>query len=308
MEKFNKLSKLYYWLQYINQTNSQIIMKLGLALFLTLTSLFISGQCRSQCDVVQNGSFTNNWSNWSRQTGWGISTYGGNSTSATNVVDNSPASGYSIQQTINAVGGTKLWRLTFDAYAQSPNPGIAYLDFFLDNTRFVRLVNSASGSGVTSVLYNGAIAISTSNWSFSTWKRDYTVDIPWVSNDSSVVLKITYISNGSLRDWGVDNIRLCRYQTLDLTEVKYAQVLDSVKFQFTKNKEDLVEIFSFDHLTGKSEYLLATYNETATIQHTSKYYFIKSGSYRKFIGPFELISDEPKKVLSTKQLLGQFTN
>jgi hypothetical protein len=122
------------------------------------------------------------------------------------------------------------------------------------------------------------------------------------------VLKITYISNGSLRDWGVDNIRLCRYQTLDLTEVKYAQVLDSVKFQFTKNKEDLVEIFSFDHLTGKSEYLLATYNETATIQHTSKYYFIKSGSYRKFIGPFELISDEPKKVLSTKQLLGQFTN
>ena len=84
--------------------------------------------------------------------------------------------------------------------------------------------------------------------------------------------------------------------------------MDSIRFQFTKNEEDLVEIFSFDQLSGKAQYLLGTYNKTATIKHTSKYYFIKSGSYRKFIGPFELISDEPKKVLSTKQLLGQYTN
>jgi hypothetical protein len=283
-------------------------MKLGLAVFLTLTSLFISGQCRSQCDVVQNGSFTNSWSNWSRQTGWGISTYGGNSTSATNMIDNSPASGYSIQQTINGVGGTKLWRLTFDAYAQSPNPGIAYLDFFLDNTRFVRLVNSASASGVTSVLYNGAVAISTSNWSFSTWKRDYTIDIPWASNDSSVVLKVTYISNGSLRDWGVDNIRLCRYQTLDLTEVKYAQVLDSIKFQFTKNKEDIVYLYTFNEQSGLSTPLLTTMNMEVSIPHTARYYLIVSGNYSKFIGPFELVADERKRTLSTKQLLGQYTN
>jgi hypothetical protein len=97
-------------------------------------------------------------------------------------------------------------------------------------------------------------------------------------------------------------------QVLSLTDVKYAVWLDSIKFQFAKNEEDLVEIFTFNQLTGKSEFILATYNKTSTIEHTSKYYFIKSGSYRKFIGPFELISDEPKNVLSTKQLLGQFTN
>lgn len=283
-------------------------MRLGLALFFTLISILVSGQCHAQCDVVQNGSFTSGWNYWSKQTGWGISTYGGNSTSATNMIDNSPASGHSISQTISNVQGTKVFRLEFDAYAQSPNTGTSFLDFYLDNVRFVRLVNANGATTVTSTLSNGAQSVSTANWAFSTWKRGYAVDVPWVSNDSIVTLKVTFVSNGSLRDWGVDNIKLCRYQTLDLTEVKYMQQLDSIHFNFIKDQWDLVEIYGVDHLTGKAEWITSTQESQLTIYHRWKYYFIKSGSYRKYIGPFELISDDPRKVLSTKQLLGQFTN
>lgn len=283
-------------------------MKLGLALFLALASLMISGQCLPQCNVIQNGSFTSGWSNWSKQTGWGISTYAGNSTTAMNTIDNSPAAGYSIQQTVSNVSGTKVWRLTFDAYAQNPNPGSAYLDFFLDNTRFVRLVSTSGASGATSILYNGASAVSTANWSFSTWKRGYSVDIPWVSNDSVVTLKITFISNGSQRDWGVDNIELCRYATLPLTDVKWSLQMDSMKLQFIKNANDVVHVYAFNAITGTSEWLLTTTESQVSIPHTSKYYYIVSDNYKRYIGPFELVADERKRTLSIKQLLGQYTN
>lgn len=301
---------LYNRLQCINQVNNQIIMKLGLVLFFTLISILVSGQCHAQCsNIIQNSSFTSSWSNWTKQTGWGITTYGGNSTSATNTIDNSPISGYSLTQTISNVEGTKLFRLDFDAYAgASSGTGTAYLDFYIDSLRFVRLISTSGTTTVTSVLYNNAQSVSTSNWTVNTWKRGFSIYIPWTSSDASVALRTVFISNGSTRDWGIDNISLCRFQTLDLTDVKYAQMLDSIKFQFTKDKGDLVEIYTFDHLTGASKFILSTYDASATIQHISKYYFIKSGSYRKFIGPFELISDDPRKVLSTKQLLGQFTN
>jgi hypothetical protein len=284
-------------------------MKLNLFTLMFL-SMFVTGysQCHAQCDVVQNGSFTSGWSNWSKQTGWGISTYGGNSTSATNSVDNSPASGYSISQVISNVQGTKVFRLEFDAYAQNPNTGTAYLDFYLDNVKFVRLVNANGSSNVSSILTNGAQSVSTSNWSFSTWKRGYAVDVPWLSNDSVVTLKVTFVSNGSTRDWGVDNIKLCRYQTLDLTEVKYTCQLDSMHFSFTKDKADIVHIFGVDHVTGKAEWIVSTDENQISIPHRYKYYYIKSNNYKKYIGPFELVADERKRTISTKQLLGQYTN
>ena len=284
-------------------------MKLGISLFLTLVSLMVAGQCHSQCNVIQNGSFNSSWSNWTRQTGWGISTYGGNSTSATNMIDNSPASGYSIQQSVSNVSGTKVWRLTFDAYAQSPNPGTAFLDFFLDNTRFVRLVNASGASGATSILYNGAVSVSTSNWSFSTWKRGYSVEVPWLSNDTSVTLKVTFISNGSQRDWGVDNIELCRYSTLPLTDVKWSLSQDSLRLSFLKNEDDVVRIYTFDAHSGKSDHVITTTGMQVSVLHVSKYYRIVSDGFNRVIGPFPLIADDPRKyILSTKQLLGQYTN
>jgi len=280
--------------------------KLSLFLGVFLIHSYLFSQCSN---LIQNNSFTNSWTGWTKQTGWGITTYGGNTTSATNTVDNSPTSGYSLSQTISNVGGTKVFRLDFDAYAgASSGTGTAYLDFYVDSLRFARLISTNGNTTITSILYNNAQPISTGNWSVGTWKRGFSIHIPWTSSDTSVIFRTVFISNGSTRDWGIDNISLCRYQTLDLTDVKYIKTLDSIKFQFIKNKDDLVEIYTFDHITGKSNLVLSTYEANATIQHISKYYFIKSDSYRKFIGPFELISDEPKKVLSTKQLLGQFTN
>ena len=182
------------------------------------------------------------------------------------------------------------------------------MDFFIDSLRFVRLISTNGTTTITSTLYNGADPISTSNWTINTWKRSYSVYIPWTSSDSNVVLKVVFISNGSTRDWGVDNISLCRFQTLDLNDVKYTQHLDSIYFNFTKDQADFVEIYGIDHLTGRAEWITTTQEQQLTIQHKWKYYFIKSGSYRKYIGPFELLSDDPRKVLSTKQLLGQFTN
>jgi hypothetical protein len=98
------------------------------------------------------------------------------------------------------------------------------------------------------------------------------------------------------------------YNVLNLQEVKYFQHLDSIHFQFTKNKEDMVEIYGFDHITGKTTWITATDQMTLVLPVKWKYYYINSGIYKKYIGPFNLISDEPKKVISTKQLLGQYTN
>ena len=278
-------------------------------LFISIFTLIFTlswAQCLPQCsNIIQNGSFTSGWSNWTKQTGWGISTYGGNSTSATNSIDNSPSAGYSISQTITNTQGTKVFRLEFDAYPQSPNTGTSYLDFYLDNTKFIRLTNANGGSSATYTLLNGTEGNSVSNLTFSSWKRGFSVNIPWVSNDSSVTLKITFVSAGSLRDWGVDNIVLCRYQTLDLTDVKGYNRLDSMYFSFTKERDDVVSIYSFNEVSGKSELLSFTLENNITIKHTSRYYQVVSKGYSKYFGPFNLIADEPKKVLSVKQLLGQ---
>jgi hypothetical protein len=167
-------------------------------LFISIFTLIFTlswAQCLPQCsNIIKNGSFTSGWSNWTKQTGWGISTYGGNSTSATNSIDNSPSAGYSISQTITNTQGTKVFRLEFDAYPQSPNPGTSYLDFYLDNTKFIRLTNANGGSSATYTLLNGTEGNSVSNLTFSSWKRGFSVNIPWVSNDSSVTLKITFVS------------------------------------------------------------------------------------------------------------------
>jgi hypothetical protein len=278
-------------------------------LFITiLTSIFTLswGQCLPQCsNSVQNSSFTNSWSNWTKQSGWGISSYGGNSTSAVNFTDNSPVAGYSITQVINNIQGTKVFRLQFDAYPQSPNPGTSYLDFYLDNTKFVRLSNSISSTSSTYSLLNGAEGVSVSNLTFSSWKRGFSVNIPWVSNDSSVTLKIVFISNGSLRDWGVDNISLCRFQTLDLKDVRVSQTLDKIHFSFVKNADDVVSIYEFNEKTGKSRLMTTTTDLNVVLEHTSKYYLVVSDGYSRYFGPFSIVAEEPRRTLSIKQLLGQ---
>jgi len=95
------------------------------------------------------------------------------------------------------------------------------------------------------------------------------------------------------------------YNVLNLQEVKYFQHLDSIHFQFVKNKEDMVEVYGFNAVTGKATWITTTNEMTLTLPSIWKYYYINSGNYKKYIGPFELIVDEPKKVLSVKQLLGQ---
>ena len=95
------------------------------------------------------------------------------------------------------------------------------------------------------------------------------------------------------------------YNVLNLQEVKYFQHLDSIYFQFVKNKEDMVEVYGFNAVIGKATWITTTNEMTLTLPSIWKYYYINSGSYKKYIGPFSLIADEPKKVLSVKQLLGQ---
>jgi hypothetical protein len=95
------------------------------------------------------------------------------------------------------------------------------------------------------------------------------------------------------------------YNVLNLQEVKYFQHLDSIHFQFVKNKEDMVEVYGFNAVTGKATWITTTDEMTFTLPSIWKYYYINSGRYKKYIGPFELVVDEPKKVLSVKQILGQ---
>ena len=99
------------------------------------------------------------------------------------------------------------------------------------------------------------------------------------------------------------------YQTvLSLTETKYYQRLDSMYFSFTKDKADIVHIYGVDQVTGKAEWIVSTDENQISIPHRYKYYYIKSDNYKKYIGPFELVADERKPTISTKQLLGQYTN
>jgi len=367
-------------------------MKLGLALFFTLISVLVSGQCDAQCsNVVVNGDFENGWNSWTKGSGWGRSTnYGsGNATySVNNQLDNS--SGSDLSQSVTGLSGSSTLQLSLDAYPQSPNTGTSYLDIYLGTTRYARLTNANGGSNATITLYNSAAGISTSSWSFSTWKKGIKINIPWNGTTNTATLKFTFISAGSLRDWGIDNVSIvplvvpsvtilgdpsttrkttiqltanptnggtptykwyknnvykgtgstwtdsawtkgidtikvkmasslsCRtldtvettfmLTVLSLQEVKYYQHLDSIHFQFVKNKEDMVEIYGFNAVTGKATWITTTDEMTLTLPAIWKYYYINSGSYKKYIGPFELVVDERKRTISTKQLLGQYTN
>ena len=457
-------------------------MKYVLLLTLSFLTILINAQCVAQCtEIVQNGSFTSGWSNWSKESGWGISTYAGQTTAATNTVDNSPAAGYSITQSLSGLAGATTLQLKFDAYPQSPNTGTSYIDVFLGSTRYARLTNANGSSQATVTVYSPATCVSCASWNMSTWKTGIAINIPWSPVVSSSSLKFTFISASSLRDWAVDNISLISQLTptasstvtnngacqgsaitfntsatnvgtptyqwkrngnnvgtnsatysssalsngdiiscvvtpsltcvtsptvttnsittivvqkvtpsvfisgnpsvdrknpstftanptnggasptyqwykngalkgsgpsftdtawykgtdtirlrmttslscvtvdtavstfqltvLSLKDVKYYLRLDSVYMVFTKEPDDVVYIYSFDEKTGKSEPLLVTTDKACAIQHTSRYYAIVSPGYRKIIGPFPLVSDDPKKnVISTKQLLGQYTN
>ena len=185
-------------------------MKLGLALFFTLISILVSGQCNAQCtNVVQNGDFENGWNSWTKGSGWGRSqNYGaGNSTySVNNQVDNS--SGSDLTQSITGLAGSATLQLSLDAYPQNPNTGTSYLDIYLGSTRYIRLTNANGGSGATVTLYNSAVGISTATWSYSTWKKGIKVNIPWNVTTNTATLKFTFISASSLRDWGIDNISI----------------------------------------------------------------------------------------------------
>lgn len=187
-----------------------MIMKLGLTLFFILIAIFGSGQCSAQCsNIVSNGDFENGWSSWTKGSGWGRSqNYGaGNSTySVTNQLDNS--SGSDLSQSVTGLSGSTTLQLTLDAYPQSPNTGTSYLDIYLGSTRYMRLSNANGGSGATVTLYNSAIGISTATWSYSTWKKGIKINIPWNGTTNTATLKFTFISTGSLRDWGIDNISL----------------------------------------------------------------------------------------------------
>jgi len=347
-------------------------MKLGLALFLTLTSLFISGQCRSQCaifapgmtitqvnpgsppfgeDVTKaiDGNIYTKYLNFNKtntgfivNTGRSVAAVRMDLTTANDEPTRDPIN-YQIQGSNNGTTWTNITsgniscnsnRFLTRSFNFSNNVSYSWYRITFPSLCNVSLANSMQVAEVQ--LYANSVAASVSilgNPSTTRKGISTFTAVPgnggpaptyqWYRNNVLEGTGVTY-TDTSFRE-GIDTIRVKMtsslgcvtnspawatfyQQVLSLTDIKYAVWLDSVKFQFVKNEEDLVEIFTFNQLTGKSEFILATYNKTTTIEHTSKYYFIKSGSYRKFIGPFDLISDDPRKVLSTKQLLGQFTN
>jgi len=95
---------------------------------------------------------------------------------------------------------------------------------------------------------------------------------------------------------------------LSLKDIKYRLYLDTLHLEFVKENEDMVNVFSFDAKTGKSDLIVSTSNKTIAIKHVSNYYYIVSEEVGKMIGPFPLVSDDPKRyIISTKQLLGQYT-
>ena len=95
---------------------------------------------------------------------------------------------------------------------------------------------------------------------------------------------------------------------LSLKDVTYKVVGDSVKFVFTKDQEDWIAIYSYDAIKGTSTLLSYSDSYFVTIPHISKYYYVVGPSYSRFIGPLHLPNQPSKPTISTKQLLGQFTN
>jgi hypothetical protein len=275
-------------------------MKLGLALFLTLTSLFISGQCRSQCAIFTPGM------------------------AITQVNPGSPPFGEDVTKAIDGNIYTK------------------YLNFNKTNTGFI--VNT--GKNVVAVRMDLTTAndepsrdpinyqIQGSN-NGTTWTNITSGNISCNSN-RFLTRSFTFSNNVSYSWYRIIFPSLCNVSlanSMQVAEVQlyansvaasvsilgnpsttrkgistFTAVPDSIKFQFTKNKEDIVYLYTFNEQSGLSTPLLTTMNMEVSIPHTARYYLIVSGNYSKFIGPFELVADERKRTLSTKQLLGQYTN
>lgn len=186
-----------------------ILMRILFSTFLLASSMFLYGQCGAQCsNLVTNGDFNNSWSSWTKESGWGISNYAGYTKAAVNSVDNSPSGGYSISQNITGLAGSTVLQITFDAYPQSPNNGTSYLDVYLGSTRYARLTSANGSLQATITLYNSATCVSCGSWNTSTWKSGIAFNVPWSPVTNSATLKFTFISAGSLRDWGIDNISL----------------------------------------------------------------------------------------------------
>ena len=455
-------------------------MRIFLSSSLLIASLFINAQCGAQCsNLISNGDFNNSWSSWSKESGWGISNYGGYSNSAVNFVDNSPSGGYSISQNVTGLAGSSVLQIKFDAYPQSPNPGTSFIDVYLGSTRYARLTNANGSSQATVTLYNSATCVSCGSWNMSTWKSGIAFNIPWSPVTNSSNLKFTFISAGSLRDWGIDNVSLipqvtpsvsvsasnnnvcegtsvtftanptnggtpayqwkrnginvgtnsgtyssnslsngdaitcvmtsslnCKTQSnttsnsismvvaskvtpsvvilgdpsvnrkntvtltamvtnggstptfkwykngtfrsssnpwtdsanvagtdsikvivktslscftvdsamanysitvLDLTDVKVRKTIDSIHFEFLKKKDDVVQIYTFDEKTGSSSLSITTDDNLVTLKHVSRYYLVSSKRFMRYFGPYPLETDDPRKTISVKQLLGQIT-
>ena len=95
---------------------------------------------------------------------------------------------------------------------------------------------------------------------------------------------------------------------LDLTNVDIKVVLDKVYFKFTKNRDDLVNIYEVNEYSGKLTWILTTSEMMFTLNHTSRYYLITSNNYHHYFGPYQLTSYDPRRTLSVKQLLGQIVD
>ena len=134
---------------------------------------------------------------------------------------------------------------------------------------------------------------------------------PWTdSANTAGVDTIRVVMRTSLTCVTIDSaVSTYNLTVLSLRDVKYRLHLDSMFFEFMKDAEDIVSVYALNEKTGKSTHILSTANMTCAISHTSKYYYIISKEYTKVFGPFPLIADDPRKyILSTKQLLGQYTN
>jgi hypothetical protein len=347
-------------------------MKLGLALFLTLTSLFISGQCRSQCAIFApgmaitqvnpgsppfgedvpkaiDGNIYTKYLNFNKtntgfivNTGKSVTAVRMDLTTANDEPSRDPIN-YQIQGSNNGTTWTNITsgniscnsnRFLTRSFNFSNNISYSWYRITFPSLCNVSLANSMQVAEVQ--LYANSVAASVSilgNPSTTRKGISTFTAVPgnggpaptyqWYRNNVLEGTGVTY-TDTSFRE-GIDTIRVKMtsslgcvtnspawatfyQQVLSLTDVKYAMYMDSIQLQFTKNKEDIVYLYTFNEQSGLSTPLLTTMNMQVSIPHTARYYLIVSGNYSKFIGPFELVADERKRTLSTKQLLGQYTN
>ncbi len=135
-----------------------------------------------------------------------------------------------------------------------------------------------------------------------------TVTIQIITNDFYLSDSgSVYLKSGQAENYTSICLPKCVYY-LDLKDAEVFHTIDKVYFKFVKNPDDVVFIYEFNEKTGMSKLITSTTESNIILNHTSKYYLVVSGRYSRYFGPFSLVSEDPRRTLSVKQLLGQIVD